>query len=92
MNASIPSSILTALLKHGVKDSAHEARIIDAIKKGPRVTTTDLAKQCKISLRTVWKWIKSGKLPQPKKQGRKIRYWDYEDVRELWNPTRDTGE
>ena len=62
---------------------SHVDLVIDAIRKGPRVKTTDLAKKCGVSLRTVWKWIKAGKIPQPKKQGRKLRYWDYGDVAHL---------
>ena len=83
MKADIPSTILTALLKHGVKDQAHEARILEAINRGTRVTTVELARMCKVSRRTIWAWIKAGRLPKPGKRGKRVTYWNYEDVKHL---------
>ena len=60
--------------------ASHTARVVDALKRGPRVTVVELAKLHKVSRRTVWAWIKSGKIPQPLKQGRKLRYWDYMEI------------
>ncbi|MEI6168619.1 MAG: helix-turn-helix domain-containing protein [bacterium] len=64
---------------------SHTSRVIDALKRGPRVTVMELARTCKVTRRTIWKWIKVGKLPQPKKQGKRLRFWDYEQVKDLMN-------
>jgi predicted DNA-binding transcriptional regulator AlpA len=64
---------------------AHTARVIDAIKHGPRVMPMDVARTCKVSRRTVWEWVRIGKLPKPTAQGKQLRFWNYGQVAHLMN-------
>lgn len=59
---------------------AHVARVIDAIKKGPRISLPELARLKKVDRTTVWRWIAAGKLPRPRKDGRRLNTWDYSEV------------
>ncbi|MEI6165674.1 MAG: helix-turn-helix domain-containing protein [bacterium] len=61
----------------------HRARVIDALKRGPRVKLVELARECKVTRRTVWQWIKDGKLPKPMAQGKRLRFWEYNQVSHL---------
>lgn len=61
----------------------HVARVVDAIQSGERVTPCQLAERIGVTRRTIWRRIQTGSLPRPQGQGRKLRYWDYSEVRGL---------
>jgi predicted DNA-binding transcriptional regulator AlpA len=67
------------VLLSGYQES-HIERVIDAIRKGPRVSVMDLARLCKVSRSTIWLWISTGKIPRPRKDGRRLNTWDYSEV------------
>jgi predicted DNA-binding transcriptional regulator AlpA len=58
----------------------HQARVIDALRKGPRITTRELATMCNVHRCTVWSWVKSGRIPKPRRDGHRARSWDYREV------------
>lgn len=62
---------------------AHKARVLDALKRGTRVKLTELARECGISRRTTWRWIASGKLPKPQHRGKRLCFWEYDQVASL---------
>jgi predicted DNA-binding transcriptional regulator AlpA len=61
--------------------ASHTARVIDALQRGPRISPAQLAKDCGVTRRTVWMWVKVGRLPKPKQAGERRRYWEYEQVK-----------
>ena len=78
---NIPASILSALVKHGVLNAEHENRILSAIRSGRgRMTTIEVAHALRISRREVWRRVADGRLPAPRKDGKRLRTWGYEDV------------
>ncbi len=78
-----PTSVIVTTVKALMAGypASHSARVIDALQRGPRVTPAQLAKDCGVTRRTVWMWVKAGKLPKPHEAGERRRYWDYEQVR-----------
>jgi len=61
----------------------HTERVLDALKRGPRVRLTDLARHNKVHRGTVHRWIREGKLPAPRKDGYKLNTWDFGEVAEF---------
>lgn len=61
----------------------HVARVVDAVVKGPRVSTREIQKLCSVSRQTVWNWIHSGRLPRPRKDGRRLNTWSWDEVKHL---------
>jgi predicted DNA-binding transcriptional regulator AlpA len=64
---------------------AHTARVVDALKRGPRIKPVELARECHVSRRTVWRWVQSGAIPKPMERGKFLRFWDYSQVAHLMN-------
>lgn len=62
---------------------AHVARVVDAIRKGPRISLMELARSMKVSRVTVWRRIKAGQIPRPRKDGRRLNTFDYMEVKHL---------
>jgi predicted DNA-binding transcriptional regulator AlpA len=71
-------SAIKALMA-GYPDS-HKERVVDAFCKGPKVKLMELARNCNVSRRTAWRWIKSGKLPKPMHRGKRVCFWEYNQV------------
>lgn len=59
---------------------SHIERVVDAIRKGPRISLPELAKLKNVHRCTVWKLIAAGKIPRPRKDGRRLNTWDYSEV------------
>lgn len=79
-SAHIASAIRAMMA--GYPDS-HTNRVLEALKCGPRVRLTDLARHNKVHRVTVWRWIREGKLPHPRKDGHRLNTWDYSEVAEF---------
>jgi len=62
---------------------AHINRVVEAIRKGPRISTHDLAKLHHVHRVTVWRWVREGRIPQPRKDRKQLRTWDYDEVKEI---------
>lgn len=62
---------------------SHVARVVDAVRRGPRITPSQLAKHHGVTRVTVWRWVRSGKLPKPQGRGIRARWWDFDAVREV---------
>lgn len=63
---------------------SHTERVIDALKRGTRVTPVEVAEACRVHRCTVWAWVKAGKLPAPRRDTKRWkRSWDYAEVRHL---------
>lgn len=45
-----------------------------------QINDVKLAEMLSISRATVWRWVKNGTLPQPRKLGRNTTRWDVEEV------------
>lgn len=62
----------------------HIARVVDAIQSGERITPIQMANRCRVTRRCIWSWVKSGKLPAPQGRGRKLRWWDWNQVKHIY--------
>lgn len=63
----------------------HQARVMAALRNGPRITTLELAHACKVHRVTIWAWVKTGKIPTPRKDSKWRRSWDYSEVAHVMN-------
>jgi predicted DNA-binding transcriptional regulator AlpA len=83
MKAEAPQSLLITfdtLLKTSGLTESHQARVMSALRKGPRISTRELATHCGVHRCTVWGWVKAGKIPYPRKDGHRRRTWAVSEV------------
>ena len=82
----IPAYVIqgvSAILKSANLSESHQARVIDAIRKGPRISLPELAKLKNVHRCTIWKLIAAGKIPRPRKDGRRLNTWDWTEVEHI---------
>ena len=54
----------------------------DTLPKSAMVSATDLSGLVGVSLNTIWRWSKSGRLPAPRKVGLNTTRWNVGEIRE----------
>jgi predicted DNA-binding transcriptional regulator AlpA len=83
MSKTPPQSLLVTfdmLLKASGLPGEHQERVMDALRKGPRITTRELATHCGVHRCTIWGWVKAGRIPLPRKDGHRQRTWALSEV------------
>ncbi len=55
---------------------------LDTLPASAMLSAADLSDLLRVSLNTVWRWSRSGRLPAPKKIGPNSTRWRAGDVRE----------
>lgn len=50
------------------------------IEPEDRLTTKDIAALCGVTIQTIGKWARNGKLPAPMELSARVRYWRRTDI------------